>query len=83
MDEKIIMEILGYVGTGLVLISFLMSDIKWLRIVNISGGFLSLLYAIYTNTMPVVVLNGSLILINSIQLMRCIKKEKESFIHCI
>ena len=78
MDEKIIMEILGYIGTGLVLISFLMSDIKWLRIVNISGGFLSLLYAIYTNTMPVVVLNGSLILINSIQLMRCIKKEKES-----
>ena len=73
----IIMEIVGYLGTGLVLLSFLMTDLKWLRIVNICGGFLSLIYAIYTNTMPVVMLNGSLITINLIQVMRLSRKERE------
>lgn len=78
MDTKIVMEILGYVGTALVLLSFLMTDLKWLRIFNMCGGFLSLVYAIYTNTMPVVVLNGSLITINGIQLIRIIRAEKEA-----
>ena len=74
----IIMEIVGYLGTGLVLLSFLMTDLKWLRIVNICGGFLSLIYAIYEGTMPVVVLNGSLITINMVQVMRLTRKEKEA-----
>ena len=74
----IIMEIVGYIGTGLVLLSFLMTDLKLLRIVNICGGFLSLVYAVYTNTMPVVVLNGSLITINTIQVIRLSKKEREA-----
>lgn len=78
MNEQIFMEIFGYVGTGLVLLSFLMQDIKWLRVVNMTGGFISLLYAIYTNTMPVVVLNGSLIMINGVQLMRIIRKERQA-----
>ena len=78
MNEQIFMEIFGYVGTGLVLLSFLMQDIKWLRVVNMAGGFISLLYAIYTNTMPVVVLNGSLIMINGVQLMRIIRKERQA-----
>ena len=76
MDATVFMEILGYVGTALVLLSFLMSDLKWLRIFNMCGGFLSLIYAVYTNTMPVVVLNGSLITINAIQLARIIRAEK-------
>jgi lipid-A-disaccharide synthase-like uncharacterized protein len=76
MDANVFMEILGYVGTALVLLSFLMSDLKWLRIFNMCGGFLSLIYAVYTNTMPVVVLNGSLITINAIQLARIIRAEK-------
>lgn len=76
MGATVFMEILGYVGTGLVLLSFLMSDLKWLRIFNMCGGFLSLIYAVYTNTMPVVVLNGSLITINAIQLARIIRAEK-------
>ena len=34
-------------------------------------------YAIIMNTMPVAVLNGSLILINGIQLARILRKERE------
>lgn len=78
MDWNLFMEIFGYLGTGLVLLSFLMQDIKWLRVVNMVGGFISLLYAIYAGTMPVVVLNGSLILINGVQLMRILRKERKN-----
>jgi hypothetical protein len=77
MDPKIWLEIFGYLGTALVLVSFLMHDIKWLRAVNMAGGAISLIYAIIMNTMPVVVLNGSLILINGVQLARILRRERE------
>lgn len=77
MNGKIALEIFGYMGTALVLLSFVMRDIKWLRAVNMAGGLISLIYAICVNTMPVVVLNGSLILINGIQLMRILREERK------
>ena len=77
MNEKMMLEILGYIGTALVLLSFTMRDIKWLRIVNIAGSIISMTYAIIMNTMPVAVLNGSLILINGVQLARILRKERE------
>lgn len=76
MEPKLWLEIFGYFGTALVLLSFLMHDIKWLRAVNMAGGFISLIYAILVNTMPVVVLNASLITINGVQLMRILRKER-------
>ena len=77
MNEKMMLEIFGYIGTALVLLSFTMRDIKWLRAVNMAGGTISLIYAICVNTMPVVVLNGSLILINGVHLARILRKERE------
>ena len=76
MDPKIALEIFGYFGTALVLLSFIMRDIKWLRAINMAGGLISLIYAICVNTMPVVVLNASLITINGVQLISIIKKER-------
>ena len=67
---NIYLEIFGYLGTALVIISMLMTDINKLRIINISGGVISLIYAICVNTMPVVVLNATLVTINTIQLVR-------------
>ncbi len=78
MDPKILLEIFGYIGTAVVLLSFVMTDIRWMRAVNMIGGFISLIYALAVNNMPVVVLNASLITINGVQLMRLLRKEKES-----
>ena len=75
--KNIALELFGYFGTGLVLLSFLMRDIKWLRLINMSGGLISLIYAILTNTMPVVVLNAALIIINAIQFAGIIIREKK------
>ena len=78
LNEKIALELFGYLGTALVLSSFIMKDMKWLRLVNISGSVISLIYALIVNTMPVAVLNGSIIIINTIQLIKLLKQEKEA-----
>ena len=78
MDQNLALELFGYLGTALVLLSFIMTNIKWLRVVNMAGGIISLIYALCVNTMPVVVLNASLIVINAFQLIRIIVNEKNA-----
>ena len=70
MFWEIFWEIIGYLGTALVIISMLMTSIDKLRFINICGGMLSLVYAISANTMPIVVLNATLVTINIVQLIR-------------
>lgn len=76
--KNIALELFGYFGTALVLLSFLMQDLKWLRIFNMSGGLISLIYAILTDSMPVVALNASLIIINAFQLARIIINKRKA-----
>lgn len=69
-------EVIGYLGMALVLASFLMKDIKWVRTVNICGAILSAVYGILTNTWATSILNFSLIIINVIYLTIIIYKER-------
>ena len=69
IDKNIYLELFGYLGTALVIISMLMTDLNKLRIVNILGAIVSMIYAICVNTMPVVVLNATLATINITQLI--------------
>lgn len=78
MEPHVALEIFGYIGTGAILLSFALTDVKWMRIVNMIGSFISFIYASLSGNMPVVVLNVSLVLINSVQLMRLSKKKRES-----
>lgn len=66
---NIYLEIFGYIGTGLVITSMMMRSINKLRILNISGAVISMIYAILVNAWPVVVLNACLTLINLYQLI--------------
>lgn len=67
---SIFWEIFGYTGTALILISMMMTSVVKLRIINMSGSLISMIYAIITNTWPVVILNLGLIIINAVQLVR-------------
>ena len=78
MNWDIALELFGYLGTALVITSMLMTDINKLRIVNISGGLISMIYAIFVNTMPVVVLNAVLITINVFQLVKAKTTKKKT-----
>ncbi len=57
-------EIIAYIASLIVLISFTVKDITLLRILNNVGCVLFLGYALYHNRYPLVFLNGSVILIN-------------------
>ncbi len=74
---NIYLEIFGYVGTALVIFSMMMTSLVKLRIINMCGGLISLIYAVFCNTWPVVVLNACLICINLVQTVRQLR-EKEN-----
>lgn len=67
---NIFLELFGYLGTALILLSMMMSNINRLRIINMTGSVISAIYAGICGTWPVVVLNAGLFLINAIQLIR-------------
>jgi len=69
-----LVEIIGYLGMVIVLLSFLAKDIKLVRIINIVGSVLCLLYGILTGTIPTAVLNGSLFVLNLTMLIIYHKK---------
>ena len=69
-------EIIGYVGMAFVLGSFLMRKIQWVRIVNMVGATLSLVYGILTQTWPTAALNGALLIINSMYVIIYLDKTR-------
>ena len=75
---NIYLELFGYIGTALILASMLMTNINKLRILNMSGSVISIIYAALMRTWPVVLLNSGMFLINLIQLIRVKKAKKEA-----
>ena len=66
----IFLEIFGYVGMALVLLSMMMTSVKWLRVLNMSGAIICAIYGILTNTWPTAFLNIGILLIQMVQLYR-------------
>lgn len=73
----ILLEVFGYTGTALILISMMMTSVVKLRIFNMAGSLISVIYAAISNTWPVVVLNASLFLINAVQLIKTYKQGRQ------
>lgn len=57
-------EYIGYLATAFVLLSFLMKNIITLRIINIIGCAIFILYGILISSWPVLITNSTIILIN-------------------
>lgn len=57
-------EIIGTIATIFVLISFLMKGEKRIRIINIIGALLFVIYGVLINAFSVWLLNGALVLIH-------------------
>lgn len=66
----ILLELLGYVGTVLTLMSMMMTSVVKLRTWSAIGSFISMVYAIICSAWPVVFLNVGLIVINLYHLLR-------------
>ncbi len=76
---KILIEVFGYIGTALVILSMLMTSVLKLRVLNICGSVVSAVYAAISGAYPVVLLNVTLIAVNVFQLIRM--RRKKSFHH--
>ena len=75
---NIYLEIFGYLGTALVLLSMMMTSVLKLRLFNTVGSVISMIYAALSGTWPVVFLNLGLIIINVWQLLR-LRQSKTAF----
>ncbi len=58
-------EILGYFASAMVLLSFFMKNIKMLRVVNCFGCSLFVAYGIFLDSIPIVITNVAILLVNS------------------
>ena len=74
---NVYLEIFGYVGMALVLVSMMMTSVKWLRILNMSGAVICAVYGILTNTWPTACLNIGLLIVQMVQLYRLRLQEKK------
>ena len=54
------MNLLGWIGTALVLFSFTMKDMIKLRIINLAGCLIWIMYGLSKNDYPVMVTNTSI-----------------------
>ena len=57
-------EVMGYIGSVLVLVSFLMTSVVKLRRVNMAGSLISCTYSLIIGSYPLALMNCALVLIN-------------------
>ena len=74
-----VLEIVGYIGSALVVISMLMSSILKLRVINTAGSIISGVYAVLCGALPLALMNACLITINVINLWKLSKKQDDVF----
>lgn len=71
---NVFLEIFGYIGTMLVLVSMMMSSLAKLRIINVFGSVISMIYSLLISAYPIVFLNLGISLINVYKLITEKKK---------
>ena len=78
MDTKMIIEMVGYIGSALVLVSFFMSSIFKLRVINTIGSLIFTVYAFIIHSYPTAVMNICLVAINIYYLVKMSNTGKET-----
>lgn len=75
MNVDLILNIIGYIGSALVLMSFLMASVLKLRLVNIAGSVASVIYSLLIKAYPTLVMNAALIVINVYYIVKMLKQK--------
>ncbi len=76
MTHEMIWELIGYLGSLLVVVSLLMSSVIKLRIINTLGSLIFCIYALVIRSYPTAVMNAALVAINIWFLVKLINKDK-------
>ena len=76
MTTSAIIEMAGYLGSVLVVVSMLMSSLVKLRIINTIGSSISATYALIIHSYPLALMNICLVIINIYNLSKLLKSQK-------
>jgi len=74
MELSQLYELIGYTGSLLVAFSLSMKSLQRLRIVNMAGAMFFILYGILISALPIVLLNGLTLSVNTYNLWRMWQK---------
>ena len=77
MDKSALIEIFGYIGSALVVISMLMPSIVKLRVINTAGSIISGIYAVICGAIPLAIMNICLIVINVTRLVKLLRTKQD------
>lgn len=72
-----ILEVISWIATGFIIVSFLINDILWLRAVSMLGAMLWFIYAVFTNQPSLLFLNGVVIVIQIWKILGLMKNKKK------
>ncbi len=78
MNNALFIELFGYLGSILVVVSMLMSSVIKLRIINIIGSVISGTYALIIGSFPLALMNICLIIINVYNIYK-LKKQSHKY----
>lgn len=71
-------EYIGYLASFMVLLSFTMKNVRTLRLVNISGCILFIIYGFLMPTLriglPIIIANAAILLVNIYYLIKTVKR---------
>ena len=71
-----VIEMIGYIGSALVLVSMLMTSVVKLRIINLTGSVIFAAYALMIRSYPTALMNIALAGINIYYLVRIFRQKK-------
>ena len=76
-DLKQIIELIGYAGSTLVIVSMLMTSVVKLRVINTIGSVIFCAYALCIHSYPTAAMQVALIIINLVNLRKLLNTKKE------
>lgn len=76
MTKETILQLVGYFSTLLILISFLMTSVVKLRLVNLVGSAIFVVFAFMTKSYPTAIMNVGLCIINIYFLIRLVRSKQ-------
>ena len=79
MNAALALELFGYLGSFLVLVSMLMTSVVRLRVINLIGSAIFASYAVMIHSFPTALLNGCLVGINIYHLLRLHRSAGKSY----
>ncbi len=77
MNKAAMVELAGYLGSVLVVVSMLMSSVVKLRIINTIGSCISAAYALIIHSYPLALMNICLIIINCYNLAKLLRSQQQ------